>query len=82
MEFVAKRRAMAVTIEDVKHEMKFPTMGDLHDHDAAVAKEPSKGTDHIMALIARCGLPIEAQMKMEATDIFELFEVLIGKKKL
>lgn len=80
MEFKAKRRVMTVTIDDTKYSVKFPTLGELDVYRQEL-KKADAGEDLLSGFIENLGLPKDAQMMLEPSDLTEIVQLLTDQKK-
>ena len=80
MEFKAKRRVMTVTIDETKYSVKFPTLGELDVYRQEL-KKADAGEDLLSGFIENLGLPKDAQMMLEPSDLTEIVQLLTDQKK-
>lgn len=78
----AKRLRVFIDENEPPVEVLFPTVGQLENFYAVVAKDPSQIAIAMKDLFIELGLSWEHQKLFQLESLDEIFGVLLGKKKL
>lgn len=81
-EFVAKRRKLRVTIDDVQYELAFPKVREIEEFQRTsqgVKEKDALGV--LIGFLETLGLKAEAARSLEPDDLQEIVKILTGQKK-
>lgn len=77
-----KKTEIKANIYGTVYELRRPTVAESQDYGkVANEKDDEKATEHLLELLAKCGLPKEIAREMEADHLVSLIESLMPKKK-